>query len=113
MKYVIAVIQPHKLSLVQEALREREIYLMTVSEVLGCGRQQGHARVYRGKKEAGNLLRKIKLEIGVNDEFVEPCIEAISQAAYSEQIGAGKIFVLDLEDCYRIRTKERGNEAIG
>jgi len=113
MKYIVAVIQPHQLAQVKEELTKAEVHLMTVSEVLGCGRQKGHTEVYRGKKEVGNLLKKIKLEIAVNESFVEPTIAAITRGARTGEIGDGKIFVLDLPECVRIRTGERGGEAIG
>ncbi len=113
MKYVIAVIQPDRLDDVLKRLEEKEIHLVTVSEVVGRGRQKGIAEVYRGHKEKGSLLRKVKLEIAVNEAFVEPAIEAIIEGAKTGQIGDGKIFVLDLPECIRIRTGERGGEAIG
>ena len=113
MKYVIAIIQPDRLDEVLEALTKREIHLVTVSNVLGRGRQKGIAEVYRSHKEAGNLLRKVKLEIAVNEAYVEPTIEAIVRGARTGQIGDGKIFVLDLPRCIRIRTGEEGGEAIG
>lgn len=113
MKLVIAVIQPHKLEEVKEELYKEEINLMTVSEVLGHGRQKGVTEVYRGMKETGNLLRKIRLEIAVNDNFVERTISAITKGAKTGKTGDGKIFVVDLPECVRIRTGERGGEAIG
>lgn len=113
MKLIIAIIQPYKLEEVKEELYKSEINLITVSEVLGHGRQKGVTEVYRGAKEAGNLLRKIRLEIAVNDNFVEPTIKAIIKGAKTGETGDGKIFVLGLEDCVRIRTQERGNIAIG
>ncbi|MDD5260130.1 MAG: P-II family nitrogen regulator [bacterium] len=113
MKLIIAIIQPHKLDEVMDELEKAEIHLKTVSNVLGCGRQKGVTEVYRGVKEAGNLIKKVKLEIAVNDKFVETTIKAISKAAKTGQTGDGKIFVLDLEECYRIRTGEKGSEAIG
>jgi nitrogen regulatory protein P-II 2 len=113
MKYVIAIIKPHVLEDVMKELDSEEIYLRTVTEVLGCGRQKGITEVYRGVKEIGNLLRKVKIEIAVNDNYVEPAINAIMKGAREEEIGDGKIFVLDLKDCIRIRTGERGGEAIG
>lgn len=113
MKYIIAVIQTHKLEEVKRELEAVEVHLMTVTSVLGCGRQKGLAEVYRGTKESGNLLKKIKLEIAVNEDFVEPTINAIIKGAKTGQIGDGKIFVLDLPECIRIRTNERGNQAIG
>jgi len=113
MKLVIAIIQPHKLDAVMKALDDKEIYLKTVSNVLGCGRQKGESEIYRGVREAGNLLKKVRLEIGVNDQYLEKTIEAITNAAQTGKIGDGKIFVLDLAECVRIRTGERGNPAIG
>jgi len=113
MKYIIAVIQSDRLDEVLKRLEEKEIHLVTVSDVVGRGRQKGIAEVYRGHKEKGSLLRKIKLEIAVNDEFVEPTIKAVIDGAKTGQIGDGKIFVLDLPECIRIRTGERGSEAIG
>ncbi len=113
MKLVIAIIQPYKLEEVKEELYKSEINLITVSEVLGHGRQMGVTEVYRGHKETGNLLRKIRLEIAVNDNFVEPTIKAIVKGAKTGEAGDGKIFVLDLVECVRIRTQERGSIAIG
>jgi nitrogen regulatory protein P-II 2 len=113
MKYIIAIIQPDRLDQVLDRLTEREVHLVTVTNVLGRGRQKGVSTVYRSHKEAGSLLRKIKLEIGVNEEFVKPTIEAIMAGARSGSIGDGKIFVLDLKDVVRIRTGETGNVAIG
>jgi len=113
MKYVIAIIQPSQLEKVQRCLKSNAVHLMTVSEVVGCGRQQGVTQVYRGQKEVGSLLRKVKLEIAVNDEFLEPTLEAIKKGAYTGNIGDGKIFIFDLEEVIRIRTGETGGEAIG
>lgn len=113
MKLIIAIIQPYKLEEVKEELYKSQINLLTVSEVLGHGRQKGIAEVYRGTKEAGNLLKKIRLEIAVNDNFLEPAIKAIIKGAKTGEIGDGKIFVLDLKECVRIRTEERGAIAIG
>jgi len=113
MKLIIAIIQPHRLECVKEELYKEQVNLITVSEVLGHGRQKGVTEVYRGMKETGNLLRKIRLEIAVNDNFVEPTIRAITNGAQTGQMGDGKIFVLDLAECVRIRTGERGGTAIG
>jgi len=113
MKLIIAIIQPHKLEEVKEELYKAEVNLITVSEVLGHGRQKGVTEVYRGHKETGNLLRKIRLEIAVNEDFVEPTIRAIIKGAKSGETGDGKIFVLQMSDCVRIRTSERGGIAIG
>jgi nitrogen regulatory protein P-II 2 len=113
MKYIIAIIQPHKLDEVKMALEDVEVNLMTVSNVLGRGRQKGFTEIYRGAKEVGGLLKKIKLEIACNEDFVEPTIAAITKGARTGEIGDGKIFVLDLHDVVRIRTGERGGKAIG
>jgi nitrogen regulatory protein P-II 1 len=113
MKLVIAIIQPHRLEEVKNELYRAEVNLITVSEVLGHGRQKGVAEVYRGVKETGNLLRKIRLEIAVNDDFLEPTVSAILKGARTGETGDGKIFVLNLEECVRIRTDERGGIAIG
>ncbi len=116
MKLIVAIIRPEKLDEVQAALNERDVYLMTVTEVRGCGRQRGYTEVYRGTEVQIRLLPKLKLEIAVNEAFVEATVEAIVHAARSGETGAvgdGKIFVLGLEDCVRIRTGERGSEAIG
>lgn len=113
MKYIVAIIQPDRLDEVMDRLEEREIHLVTVSNVLGRGRQKGVAEVYRSHTEAGSLLKKIKLEIAVNDEFVKPAIEAVTNGGRTGQVGDGKIFVLDLKDAVRIRTGETGGPAIG
>lgn len=113
MKYIIAVIQPHKLDEVMKSLEEAEVNLVTVSNVLGRGRQKGVTEVYRGAKEAGSLLKKIKLEIAVNEDFVEPTIQAIIKGARTGDMGDGKIFILDLPEVIRIRTGEKGGKAIG
>ena len=113
MKYIIAVIQPDRLDEVLKKLEEKEIHLVTVSNVVGRGRQKGIAEVYRGHKDQGSLLRKVKIEIAVNEAFVEPAIKAVIDGARTGQIGDGKIFVIDLPECIRIRTGEKGNLAIG
>jgi nitrogen regulatory protein P-II 1 len=113
MKLVIAIIQPHKLDAVKAELYKHDVNLLTVNEVLGHGRQKGVTEVYRGVKETGNLLRKVQLEIAVNDNYVEPTLQAIVQGARTGETGDGKIFVLPLERCIRIRTGEEGREAIG
>ena len=113
MKLIIAIIQPYKLEEVKEELYEAGVNLITASEVLGHGRQKGVTEVYRGHKETGNLLRKIRLEIAVNDNYLEATIKAIVKGAKTGETGDGKIFVLDLKECVRIRTEERGTIAIG
>jgi nitrogen regulatory protein P-II 2 len=116
MKMIVAIIRPDKLEDVQKALNERDVYLMTVTDVRGCGRQRGYTEVYRGTEFQVKLLPKLKLEIAVNEAFVEATVEAIvhaSRTGETGRIGDGKIFVLSLEDCVRIRTGERGTQAIG
>ncbi|MBA4417627.1 MAG: transcriptional regulator [Syntrophus sp. (in: bacteria)] len=113
MKLIIAIIKPDRLEAVKQELYKEDINLMTVNEVLGHGRQMGITEVYRGAKEMGNLLRKIRLEIAVNENYVEPTISAIIKGAQTGEVGDGKIFVLDLAECVRIRTEERGGVAIG
>jgi nitrogen regulatory protein P-II 2 len=113
MKLVIAIIQPHRLEEVKQALYDAEVNLITISEVLGHGRQKGVSEVYRGNKESGNLLRKIRLDIAVNDSFLDRTVKAIMDAGRTGEVGDGKVFVVDLEQCHRIRTGESGGTAIG
>lgn len=113
MKYIIAIIQPDRLDDVLQKLEEKEIHLVTVSSVMGRGRQKGVPAVYRSHKEAGSLLKKTKIEVAVNEDFLKPAVEAIIQGGQTGEIGDGKIFVLDMQDCIRIRTRETGNAAIG
>jgi len=113
MKLIIAIIQPEKLDEVKEELYNHGINLITVSEVVGHGRQKGVTEIYRGKKEMGNLLRKIRLEIAVNDNFAELTVKAIIKGAKTGETGDGKIFILNMEECIRIRTEEKGSTAIG
>ncbi len=113
MKLIIAMIQPYKLPDVKKALFDADVHKMTVTNVLGCGQQRGYKETYRGLITEVNLLKKVKLEIAVNDNFVEPTIKAIIKGARSGEIGDGKIFILDLPECIRIRTGEKGKEAIG
>ena len=113
MKLIIAYIQPHKLEDVKKALFEAEVQKMSVTNALGCGAQQGFTESYRGIKFEVNLLKKVRLEIAVNADFVDKAVDAIIEGAQSGQIGDGKIFVLDLAECIRIRTNEKGHDAIG
>ncbi len=115
MKLIIAIIRPERLEAVQAALSEKEVDLMTVSDVRGCGRQRGYTENFRGGSIPIRLVSKVKLEIAVNEQYVQPTIDSILKAAKSEtsKIGDGKIFVLPLEQCYRIRTGESGSVAIG
>jgi nitrogen regulatory protein P-II 1 len=113
MKLIIAMVQPHKLPDVKKALYDAEVYKMTVTNALGCGQQKGYTETYRGVIHEVNLLKKIRLEIAVNEDFVKLTIDAITKGARTGNIGDGKIFVLDLPECIRIRTGETGNQAIG
>ena len=113
MKLIIAMIQPHKLPDVKKALFEADIHKMSVTNIVGCGQQKGFTETYRGIVHEVNLLKKIRLEIAVNEDFVEPTIKAIIKGARTGEIGDGKIFVVDLLECIRIRTGEKGNMAIG
>ena len=112
MKKIEAIIKPFKLEDVKEALTEIGITGMTVTEVKGYGRQQGHSELYRGAEYVVDFLPKIKIELVVSEENVDPCIEAIMNAARTGKIGDGKIFVLDVERVVRIRTGEENEEAL-
>ena len=113
MKLVIAVIQPDKLSDVKDALHAAHITKMTASNVIGCGQQMGYRESYRGIPAEINLLKKVEIRVAVNEEFVKPTVDAIIKGARTGKIGDGKIFVVDLPECIRIRTGETGPEAIG
>lgn len=113
MKLIIAYIQPEKLSDVKKALYAAEVRKLSVTNVLGCGQQGGYSENYRGVVSEVNLLKKTRLEIAVNDNFVKITIDAIIKGARTGNIGDGKIFVTPLEECYRIRTGEHGSDAIG
>ncbi len=113
MKIIIAMIQPYRLPMVKKALDEVKVGKMTVFNVLGAGQQGGYAETFRGAKFETNLLKKVALLIGVNDDFVKPTMNAIIKGARTGKIGDGKIFVVDLEECLRIRTGETGSIAIG
>lgn len=113
MKLIIAYIQPHRLTEVKDALVANDVGKMSVTNALGCGQQMGYEENYRGVKISVNLLKKVRLEIAVNDEHLSTTIETIMDAAGTDTIGDGKIFVLDLAECYRIRTREKGKQAIG
>lgn len=113
MKYIVAIIQPDRLDDVMQLLEDKEVHLVTVSSVMGRGRQKGISEVYRSHKEQGSLLRKTRLDIAVNEQYVQTTIDAIVKGARTGNIGDGKIFVLDLKDVTRIRTGEKGEVAIG
>ena len=113
MKLVIAYIQPYKLDDVKKALFDNGVTKLSVMTALGCGQQMGYEESYRGTPFEINLLKKVRLEIGINDDFVDRAVDAIIQGAKTGSIGDGKIFVLDLADCVRIRTSEKGGVAIG
>lgn len=113
MKYIVAIVQPDRMQEVLDLLEQKEIHLLTVSNVMGRGRQRGVSEIYRGHKEAGALLRKLKVEIAVNDDYVDIVVDAITRGAKTGRVGDGKIFVMPLEETIRIRTGETGNVAIG
>ena len=113
MKLIIAYIQPHKLNDVKQELYKQEVYKISVTNALGCGQQKGYHESYRGVDIEVNLLKKIRLEIAVNENFVQRTIDAIIHGARTGEIGDGKIFVTDLVKCVRIRSGETGNVAIG
>lgn len=113
MKLIIAYIQPHKLNDVKASLAKAEVSKMSVTNSLGCGQQKGYTESYRGVSLEVNLLKKVRMEIAVNDEFVDRTVKAIIDGAKTGQIGDGKIFILDLPECIRIRTGEKGKDAIG
>ncbi|MFI4912749.1 MAG: P-II family nitrogen regulator [Sedimentisphaeraceae bacterium JB056] len=113
MKLIVAYIQPHKLDDVKKALTEADVCKMSVTNSLGCGAQQGYEESYRGVKFEVNLLKKVRIEIAVSEPFVEKTVDAIIKSARTGNIGDGKIFILDLGECIRIRTGERGRDAIG
>lgn len=113
MKLIIAYIKPERLNIVKQELYKRNIFKMSVSNALGCGQQKGYVEAYRGAMSEVNLLKKVRLAIGVNDDYVETTLEGIIAGARTGRIGDGKIFVLPMEDCIRIRTGEHGQNAIG
>jgi nitrogen regulatory protein P-II 2 len=115
MKLIVAIIQPSKLDAVKEALAEAEVFRMTVVDAQGFGRQKGSATMFRGDEIGVNLTRKIEIQLAVNDDFLERAVAAIIKGGRTGKrgkIGDGKIFVLPIEQCHRIRTGETGREAI-
>ncbi|MDR0539625.1 MAG: P-II family nitrogen regulator [Spirochaetaceae bacterium] len=113
MKLIVAYIQPHALNEVKQELYKAEVYKLSITNALGCGQQKGYTEHYRGVEVEVNLLKKVRLEIAVNDNFVKPTIDAIIKGARSGEIGDGKIFIMPIEECIRIRTGETGSTAIG
>ncbi len=113
MKLVVAYIQPESLNPVKQALYRAEIKKMSVTNALGCGQQGGYVKSYRGVEVEVRLLKKIRIEIAVNEDFVDSTVDAIVKGARTGAVGDGKIFVQDLMECVRIRTGEKGREAIG
>jgi nitrogen regulatory protein PII len=112
MKYIIAVIQPHRLDAVREALAGIGVQGLTVSEVRGFGRQKGQTEIYRGAEYTVQYVPKVKLEIAVGDEIADRVVEAVGSAARTGHIGDGKVFVLPLEGAMRVRTSEIGADAL-
>ncbi|GMO58224.1 MAG: P-II family nitrogen regulator [Termitinemataceae bacterium] len=113
MKLIIAYIQPHALNDVKQELYKADVKKISVTNALGCGQQGGYTEHFRGVEVEVNLLKKVRIEIGVNDTFVKPTIDAIIKGARSGEIGDGKIFVMPIDECIRIRTGDKGNDAIG
>jgi nitrogen regulatory protein P-II 2 len=113
MKLVVAYIQPEKLTDVKQALYAADVFKISVTNAMGCGQQKGYHETYRGVDVEVNLLKKTRLEIAVNAEFVQPTIDAIVKGARTGNIGDGKILVLPMDRCVRIRTGEEGDEAVG
>ena len=113
MKLITAYIKPERLTAVKQELFKREIFKMSITNALGCGRQKGYLEAYRGVVQEVNLHKKVRMEIAVNDEFVDQTVNAIIAGARTGTIGDGKIFITSLEECIRIRTGEPGTAAIG
>jgi nitrogen regulatory protein PII len=112
MKKIEAIIKPFKLDEVRQSLSEIGISGLTVIEVRGFGRQKGHTELYRGAEYQIDFLPKVKVEVVINDEILDNVVECITKAAYTGKIGDGKVFISNIEDAIRIRTKESGNEAL-
>jgi nitrogen regulatory protein P-II 1 len=113
MKLIIAYIQPHMLNEVKQELYKAEVFKISITNAMGCGQQKGYTEQYRGVETEVNLLKKVRIEIAVNDNFVKPTVDAIIRGARSGEIGDGKIFIVPIEECIRIRTGETGSAAIG
>ncbi len=113
MKLLIAYIHPEKLNAVKQALYEKQIFKMSVTNALGCGEEPGYHEEYRGAEMEVDLLKRVRIEVALNNEFVEKAVDAVIAGARTDEIGDGKIFIQNLDDCIRIRTRERGKDAIG
>ena len=113
MKLIIAYVQPGRLNAVKQALMDAKVAKMSVTNAVGCGQQGGYHEIYRGADIEVNLLKKVRFEVAVNDEFAQQTVEAVIKGAKTGKIGDGKIFVVPMEQCIRIRTNEQGPEAIG
>ncbi len=113
MKLVVAYVKPERLNAVKQELYKKDIFKLSITNALGCGQQKGYHESYRGADVEVNLLKKVRIEIAVNQEFVQPTVDAIIAGAKTGNIGDGKIFVTNLEQCIRIRTGETGDDAIG
>ncbi|PCJ65060.1 MAG: transcriptional regulator [Candidatus Hydrogenedentota bacterium] len=113
MKLIVAYIQPERLNAVKQALYEADITKLSITNALGCGSQGGFHESYRGADIEVNLLKKVRLELAINEDFYQTAIDAIIKGAKTGNIGDGKIFITDLSECIRIRTGELGKEAVG
>ncbi|NCD33848.1 MAG: P-II family nitrogen regulator [Spartobacteria bacterium] len=113
MKLITAYIQPERLTHVKQSLYESQVYKLSVTNALGCGQQKGYTETYRGAEVEVNLLKKIRIEIAVNEDYLQATIDALIKGARTGNIGDGKIFVTTLDECIRIRTGETGSDAIG
>jgi nitrogen regulatory protein P-II 1 len=113
MKLIIAYVQPHALNDVKQELYKAQVFKISITNALGCGQQKGYTEQYRGIDMEVNLLKKVRVEIAVNENFVKPTVDAIIRGARSGEIGDGKIFIIPIEECIRIRTGETGQDAIG
>lgn len=113
MKLIIAYIQPERLNDVKQSLYRSKVYKISVTNALGCGEEKGYHETYRGVDIEVDLLKKVRVEVAINEEYLEPTLSAIIEGAKTGNIGDGKIFILPMEECIRIRTGDRGHEAIG
>jgi nitrogen regulatory protein P-II 2 len=113
MKLIIAYVQPHRLDEVKKCLAQADVGKMSVTNSLGCGAQKGYHESYRGISFDVNLLKKVRIEIAINNDFVDKTVDAIIAGARTGEIGDGKIFIIELAECIRVRTGERGHDAIG